>query len=380
MASAPTLGHAPALDGLRGVAVLCVLVHHLDWPYVGGGFLGVDVFFALSGFLITTLLLEDHAARGEVALGEFFARRALRLYPALCGLVILSIASAWWRPDVGPGRISAVATSVLLFFSNWFLIADSRSWVGGMGPTWSLSVEVHFYLAWGVAVWWLTRRRAANLTRLSQLALAIALGSALWRIWVWQHSPDINRPYCGTDTRLDALFLGVLAALVRLAHLAGQPLWLARLGRPGVAALEALLIAVGAVLVSTLSLRSPAAYLGGFGAAGAASALVILVVLLNPHSRLAGPLRLPWLRWFGRISYSLYLWHLPIAKFATPERLAHYHVPSPLIEPTRFALAITVASLSYYGIERHFLHRGPRRPAAGGLETIEPVLTPLPKP
>lgn len=361
------------------MAVLCVLVHHLDWPHVTGGFLGVDVFFALSGFLITTLLLEQHAARGEVALGEFFARRALRLYPALCVLVLISIASAWWRPEVGTGRASAVATAVLLYFSNWFLIADSHSWMGGMGPTWSLSVEVHFYLAWGLTVWWLTRRREARTTLLSRIAVAVALGSAVWRIWIWKHAPDASRPYCGTDTRLDALFLGVLAALVRLRHLEGAPLWVAGLGPRGVAALETLLVATFAVLLVTLTQFHPAAYLFGFGAAGAASALVILIVLLNPHSRLAGPLRSPWLRWFGRISYSLYLWHLPIARFATPERLEHYHVPAPLIEPARFALAVAVAALSYYGVERHFLHRGPRRPASGGIEPIEPVLAPLPK-
>lgn len=376
---APPLAHAPALDGLRGVAVLCVLVHHLDWPHLTGGFLGVDVFFALSGFLITSLLLAGHARRGEVPLGEFFARRALRLYPALCGLVIVSIVSAWWRPEVGAGRISSVATSVLLFFSNWVLIADSRAWMGGMGPTWSLAVEVSFYVGWGLLVWWLTRRREARLGLLVRIAAAIALGSAAWRIWIWQHAPDATRPYCGTDTRLDALFLGVLAALARIRHAQGEPIALAQLGPRAVAAVEALVVAVFAVLVITLTNHSPGTYLFGFAAAGAGSALVIVLVLLNPHSHLARPLQAPWLRWFGRISYSLYLWHLPIAKIATPERLAHHHVPAALVEPLRFALAVVVGALSYYGIERHFLHRGPRRPASGGALPLEPVLTPLPK-
>jgi hypothetical protein len=131
--------------------VLAVMLHNCGAPGFQGGFLGVDIFFALSGFLITTLLLEDHVRRGTIALAAFFWRRVLRLYPALVVLIAAVALSSLARPEVDASRVWLVVVSNLFYFSNWVLAADTRAWAGGTAHTWSLAVEVHFYVGVGAA-------------------------------------------------------------------------------------------------------------------------------------------------------------------------------------------------------------------------------------
>jgi len=354
------LGHARVLAGLRGVAVLTVVGHNLDLPWMQGGFFGVDIFFALSGFLITTLLLEDHAQHGSVALREFFHRRFLRLYPALVVLVAASAFSSLLRHDVSPERVALVAASTLTYFSNWLQIYDHQAWVGGLSHTWSLAVEVHFYLLWAVTLALAIQRWGLQLKPLVALALGIAVTSELWRVAVWASQVDPAHAYAGTDTRLDSLFLGVVAALFRFKFVAdptASPV--ARLTRRSVRTIE-LLIAIGiGWLICQTPQFSPVALLGGFGLVGGATALVILTTLSNPHSILAGPLQTRALGWFGQISYSLYLWHVPAKKIITASRMARFGQGPWLVDVARVLASIALALASYYCIERVF--RRPRR-------------------
>jgi peptidoglycan/LPS O-acetylase OafA/YrhL len=358
------LGYSPTLDGIRGVAVLAVVgTHqHLDW--LRGGYFGVDIFFALSGFLITTLLLEDYAQRGSISLRTFFVRRFFRLYPAFVVLVAISALSSILRNEVGLDRVALVVASTLAYQSNWLFIADPHSWIGGLGHTWSLAVEVHFYLIWAVTLAWAVRRWGLRLQHLLVFALAVAAVSELWRIIVWATTTHPAHAYSGTDTRLDSLFLGVAAALIRFQYLAdpaANPIL--RLTRWGVRCLELALALGVAWLLHDTPRIAPLAFLGGFGLVGGATALLILTTLLSPHSILSRPLQTGLLVWFGQISYSLYLWNQPVTKLLTAERLARFGQGAWFIDVVRFAVSVALAVVSYYGVERVFLRRRPSLPA-----------------
>jgi len=353
--AAPSLGHQPALDGIRGLAVLVVLFHNLGWPGFTGGFFGVDMFFALSGFLITTLLLEDHRRAGGISLRNFFLRRFLRLYPALVVLMAFAAVSVMFDPrSVSVGRVATVSASVLGYWSNYLVIADPSAWVGGLNHTWSLAVEVHFYIIWALVVVWVTRRRGSDWRMLARVAVAIGLGSALWRAGQWGRGADSTWLYAGTDMRLDAVFLGALAGLLRWAQLSEGEI-LPRLGVRQVRLLEALAVALLAFLITTVTKESPRSSLGGFAAAGAATGVLILTALLCPGSAMARIASWRVLTWFGQISYSLYLWHVPVGKLFSLERLAARGFSPISAELVRAGASVALAAGSYYCIERYFL-------------------------
>lgn len=353
----PRLGRQPALDGIRGVAVLVVLGHNLGWGWLRGGFFGVDMFFALSGFLITTLLLEEYSRTGGISLGRFFVRRGLRLYPALVVLVAFSVASVFvFHPPVAAPRVTLMAVSVLGYFSNWVLALDSHAWAGGMGHTWSLAIEVHFYILWALIVVAVTRRRGADLWLLGGLAFSIALVSGLWRAVAWRMGWEASYLYADTDARLDSVFLGAGVALLRLGHFNDpQASPLRHMNRWTIWSFETACIAVLATLVYTVRQSAPTAYLGGFGVAGGATALLILTTQLSKHSFVAKAAALPVLAWFGVVSYSIYLWHVPVGKVLPAEKFAALGLPPMAVEMLRAAIVVVIAAGSYYGIERYFL-------------------------
>ncbi|HWA28199.1 MAG TPA: acyltransferase [Lacunisphaera sp.] len=354
---APRLGHQPALDGIRGLAVLVVLCHNLHWPGFKGGFFGVDMFFALSGFLITTLLLEDHARSGRISLRRFFLRRFFRLYPALVVLMAFSAISVWFDPRaVSAGRVATVTASVLAYWSNYLVIANPAGWLGGLNHTWSLAVEVHFYLIWAILMGWITARWGRDCRILGLIAAGFAAGSVLWRLFQWSRGAGETWLYAGTDMRLDAIFLGALAGLLRWAHLARSegpvaPDMDPRLIRTA----EGVAIGVLVFLITTVPQKSPLPSLGAFAAAGAATSLLILTVLLHRGSLLAAVVSWPVLAWFGQISYSLYLWHVPVGKLFSLERLAAHGVPLVAAQLVRVGVSVAIAAGSYYCIERYFL-------------------------
>lgn len=355
--AAPPLGPQPALDGIRGVAVLVVLFHNLGWAGFKGGIFGVDMFFALSGFLITTLLLEDHVRAGRISLRRFFWRRFFRLYPALVMLMAFSAVSVLFDPRAVPlSRVATVAASVLGYWSNYLVIADPDAWMGGLNHTWSLAVEVHFYVIWSLVLVGVTQRRGRDWRMLALIAAGLAATSALWRGMAWGLKWDSHWLYAGTDMRLDAVFLGALAGLLRWGHLAGsERRILPALGPGPVRAGELLTIAVLVFLVMRVDKESPLSSLGGFAVAGGATGLLILAALLYPGSLVARVASWSLLAWFGRISYSLYLWHVPAGKLFSVERLGKFGLPAVPAELVRALASIALAAGSYYCIERYFL-------------------------
>ncbi|MGI8808548.1 MAG: acyltransferase family protein [Acidimicrobiales bacterium] len=308
-ASPGELGYRPALDGLRALAVLVVAAYHAiihlgseAWArqWIPGGFLGVDVFFVLSGFLITTILVQEHARHGAISLRSFYARRALRLLPAVGALMLVhGLLAVVGGADLGlEGRtVAAVVTYTL----NWVL-AGGGEVAAGLGHLWSLSIEEQFYLAWPVVLLLALRRRRATGLIVAAAGIGIIWATGV-RAWLWLHDAGWGAIYVRTDARMDELLMG---ALLALAFRRGWQL--PRKGRYlGVAGLAVLLVCALTVPVDNGWLFVG----GGFTVVGLAS--VLLVASLLDHD---GPLTRAF-AWrgaaqVGRASYSLYLWHVPV--------------------------------------------------------------------
>jgi peptidoglycan/LPS O-acetylase OafA/YrhL len=342
------LGHSPALDGLRGIALVLVLIYHFTG--VGGplpgGWSGVDVFFVLSGFLITALLLDERRLHGRVALGRFYARRGLRLLPALLvmlvvwsGLLLAFHDSTWLGATPNGGKrggpidvlpaLGHVAL-VLTYGINWL----SALWHGyaPLGHLWSLAVEEQFYLVWPATLLLVLRLPAAKRV---WPVLALAATSAALPFFLYDGGAGKNRIYFGTDTRAVGLLLGATAALIwHRRRSRGLP---ARL--PGVRAWTGLAF-VGGVGVYLANL--PVKFLLAPALLGLAVAQVVPYLIDHPTSILGRGLSARALVWVGKRSYGLYLWHYLWATWTHP-------LPTSIALPLGVAgtLACTVLSWRY---------------------------------
>ena len=300
------------LDGLRALAIVAVLVFHLDPSWLPGGFLGVDVFFVVSGFLITVLLVRERTTTGSLDLPGFWSRRARRLLPALLVCVPASVLLARLSEGdllVGIGRQVVGAGT---FTSNWLEIGAGSDYFAATSPQllmnlWSLAVEEQFYLLWPLAVLGLLA-----LTRRPEARAAVALGLAALSaaLMAWHLDPDSpTRVYYGTDTHVMGLMLGAALAFAWAApHRAWttSAWWAAHRRHVAVAALVTLLglMALGGE-DSALTFR------GGILLASLATTALVLVVVERP-GRLRAVLELPAARWVGARSYGIYLWHWPV--------------------------------------------------------------------
>lgn len=321
-----TLGHRPSLDGVRGVAILMVLLgHSQDQPgLIRGGTVGVTLFFALSGFLITAILAEELRDAGRIKLVRFYLRRALRLLPAL-GVLVAAV-GIWMALRGQMAAIAGDALPVLFYFGNW--VNASGGDVGLLSHTWSLSVEEQFYLVWPagllIATW--TRRPMAWVAILTVALIA-------FRLILFVGGAPADRLEAGTDTRGDALLLGCLAALAATRG------WLPR--RPGLT-----LGLAASALAATLLIQNPAMQAWGYSAAALASVAVVWGTAAGERSLLS------WapLAFLGRISYGLYLWHFPIRG-----ELYVTDLPLALRAGLMLGLTLLAALASWRFVEQPFL-------------------------
>jgi peptidoglycan/LPS O-acetylase OafA/YrhL len=374
----------PALDGVRGIAVVLVMLVHagnalwLDaqtWLAQGGA-LGVHLFFVLSGFLITTVLLDEADRRGGIDLRAFAGRRARRLVPALVALLLVLAALAALRPRLEFGLIGSSAIYVLTFASNWQINGHAypmlQHWFGPDGMsvevfhTWSVAIEVHFYIVWAISLW-LAVRRHWSLRRITALTAAAVVALAVARAVAYLCGVSWLTLYFMTWSRLDAPLVGALAALgVRAGWLARRPDRLTRAGTVGIVALVVVAFATNWSL--------PALPLGLYTVLAIGGAATVAAVVVAPRSGLARALSWRPLLWLGTVSYSLYVWHYPV--FWTVQR-RHLAWPEPLPVLLGVAVALAVAAASYRWIEQPFLRRtrrtAPASPPAPDLRLDEAV-------
>ncbi len=365
-ASHTRLAYLPALDGVRACAVVAVMMFHGGIPHMDGGFMGVDAFFVLSGFLITSLLIGEWRQTLTIKLGAFWARRARRLLPALL-LMLLFV--AFFASVVVPkgtyGALRLDALATLLYVSNWhFILVNSNYFneTAASSPllhTWSLAVEEQFYVVWPLvvlAVMHFTR----SLRVLFALCCAAAIASATWMYVVYNGGLNTNRAYLGTDTRAQCLFIGCALAvgLVLVSHRSHEEGRLAKgeLWRPkssvgtGLCAGIGIAGAAAAVLLWTLTTSvSSLPYSGGFFLIGLAVAGVILSAVAAPRSLVPRLLSLSPVRYVGRISYGLYIWHWPIFIWLDHARTGLYGYQ---LFAARVLVTFAVSVVSFHLVER----------------------------
>ncbi len=371
------LPHLAGLDGLRGIAVLAVLAYHAGFDQAPGGFLGVEVFFVISGYLITALLLAEHRRRGRIDPLRFWLRRARRLLPALFFLLGATLAFVVVAVPDEIARLRTDAVAALAYVTNWHLIAGDQSYFETVGrPSlfmhlWSLAIEEQFYLLWPVvlALVLMAGRRAGL-----AFALVGAIGSAAWMAILFDPGTDPSRVYYGTDTRLTGLLLGAALAFVWVPVMAiGEDgtaiprLWTShRVGR--------LLDLVGAVGLAGLGLSfvgadafEPFLYRGGLALVAIATTALIAAAV-HPRGRVGRLMDRGPMRWIGTRSYAIYLWHWPIFTLTRPDLDVTLDPASLLV--LRLGLTAIAAEISYRLVETPIRGGAPgrawKRPAPGG--------------
>ncbi|OAP42494.1 hypothetical protein AU381_14985 [Sinorhizobium glycinis] len=318
----------PALDGLRAVAVIAVVAFHCRLPLTGGGSIGVDLFFVLSGYLITSILRSEITETGTVSLARFYWRRALRLWPPLLLMLAAYVAVA---PTLFPARDAIIDTAIAATYLTDYAMAFWHEPLM-IGHTWSLSVEEHFYLLWPLVI---LATRALSQLALARFLIVAFVAATAWRIadsLIWQ---DWYRTYYRFDTRMSGLMLGGLIAVMPWRP---KPETAAMIGR-----LAAYVLIIGLLMAP---FRSPAFIGWGGMVVDLAAGGLILSVFSAEATKLHRFLTLRPLVYLGVISYSVYLWHYPMA------RLLRYDLPSGVAFLLVAGCSIAVAALSYELVEK----------------------------
>ena len=347
------IGHFSALDGLRGLALLGVLFFHAN-GVLPGGYLGVDLFFVLSGFLITSLLLAEHAKTGKIALSAFWVRRARRLFPAL--LSLMPAIAAYARFVAAPSELAnlrADAIATLAYVANWRTILLHKSYwdlfahPSPLEHTWSLSIEEQFYVVWPILVALALRRGSRKTVLVMSIALlALSIAATL----VLFDPENVSRVYLGTDTRASAILAGAIFAC------------LATPGAKSSAVVTRALDGAGFVAIALLAwawwnLRGedPFLYHGGFWVTELACLALIACAIRAENGWIARLLSLKPLTLVGTVSYGAYLWHWPVDVLVTSDRV---HLRGLSLLALQIAITFAIAAVSYVALERPIRRNG----------------------
>jgi len=324
MAAKRGIQYIPAIDGLRALAVIAVMFYHLGFSWIPGGFLGVDLFFVISGYVITRLLLDSIAQSGGLDLRGFYIARARRLLPALLFTVITTtIAVGIWAPDTIKRFITDLPFS-LTGTMNWWLVARHQDYFESIGRppllqhTWSLAVEAQFYLIWPLILYFILKRLGKNRIPFAALTIAAASGITLLLVSFSldaSNSSKVSHVYFGTDTHSIGLFLGAALAVS----------WIPQNFTTSVAKnAQNFIDGVGVIgfigILATflfIDETKPTLYKIAFPLAGIFGAAIIMSVV-HPASRFAPILQHPILIWIGERSYAMYLWHWIIFQVTRP--------------------------------------------------------------
>ncbi|MCC3371703.1 acyltransferase family protein [Cohnella sp. REN36] len=355
------LRYMPGLDGLRTVAVMAVIAYHLGFGWASGGLLGVGVFFVLSGYLITDLLVAEWQREKRIDLRQFWLRRARRLLPAMllvmvAVLIVLAVIDRSRLPALQGDVWSAVT-----YTSNWYLIFHQVSYFESFGPPspfghlWSLAVEEQFYLLWPLAMI-LGLKFAPRRGRLALAILGAAAVSAIAMALIYEPGSDPSRVYYGTDTRAFGLLIGAALALIWPSGKLQD-----NLTRSGKRLVDLIgLAGLAAVLIMMVRIDEYDAFLypGGMVLLSIATALVV-AALVHPGGRIGGWLGWKPLRWLGVRSYGIYLWHYPVIVLTNPS--VDTSGPNVWRSLLQVGLSIGLATLSYKYVEDPIRRGGLRK-------------------
>lgn len=343
----PPDNYYPRLDGLRGVAILLVLLYHCGFLQFKGGFIGVDIFFTLSGFLITSMLLAEYEKNGSIKLKKFYMRRFIRLFPALCFILLFYevLDIVFYKPFRHIIEIVAALTyclNLFLAFSHDLLIDKIHI---DAGHLWSLSIEEQYYFVWPLLLLLLLNATQRRSSLLFVISIPLCL-SVFARCYLVMHHAGLFRVFFGSDTRIDNLMLGSLAAIFcQLFQTPEDSLleWCAYVGWFGLF-----------LIVLTGREEQPEILSLGFTLVGVCTLAILMPAVYLRKNILANSLLdLSFLKWTGKLSYSLYLWHYPIIKLIRKEHIG-------FLWGWRFyaagiGLSYATAALSYYAVEMPFL-------------------------
>jgi peptidoglycan/LPS O-acetylase OafA/YrhL len=350
-------GRVAGLDGLRTVAVVLVIVYHVEPGPLPGGSIAVDVFFTLSGFVITRLLIAEYARTGGIGLRRFYRRRWLRLGPALltmCAVTAL-LSLALPLPLFDGAWTAAVLAAVSVV--NLVRAGESGPYSDLTAPlshTWSLGVEEQFYLAWPLLFLLFLRHTTAR--KVLAWVAALCVLPLLWRLALWDPTAA-HRIYNGPDTRADQLLIGALLAVLLARLHADDPRlallrrWAGRLCWPALALLG---LVAWQIPIADTSAWNPVWYTAGFMVAALLTATVVAALDLVPGSWPSRLLSIGALAWTGRnLSYGMYLWHYPAIRL-----LSDLGVADDQLLPMGMVATVAAALASYALVERPLLRRG----------------------
>ncbi len=342
-----------SLDGVRAISVVAVLLYHAEPGWLTGGFLGVEVFFVISGYLITALLLGEHHRSKRLDLKRFWVARARRLLPAL--YLMLLVTATWWLVFLSDdiGRLKGQFVAALTYVSNWYLIVQGVSYFErGARPSplihlWSLAVEEQFYLVWPLVLLALLVVFRGRLRPVLYVVLAGVLASTVWMAWLYEPT-DPSRAYYGTDTRAAGLLLGAAVAIMWRPWESGRRPHRRRGNLADGVGVSMLGVLVVAFALSTE--RGAFLYRGGFLLVSAATALLIACCATNSNRVLRAGLGWAPLVWIGQRSYGVYLWHWPIFVLLT-DGVFGGAFDGITLQVARFVATFAVAAASYRYVE-----------------------------
>jgi len=351
----------PGLDGLRAIAVLAVIFFHLGFGWAPGGLLGVGIFFTLSGYLITDILLGQFARRGAIHLGRFWLGRARRLLPALFLMLLIVIAWVTILGPAQPDQFRKAVVSAIFYVNNWQQIAANVSYFARFAPEqplnhlWSLSVEEQFYIFWPfillVGLRFIHEREDNGLRpKLALWTLALAIASSILMAVLYHPSLDPSRIYYGTDTRAAGLLFGAALAMVWPSRrLSKRITFKARRNLDVMGWIGLLIIAI---MIWRTGEFSQFLYRGGFVVLSLATVMV-LMPLAHPACKLGNIVGCKPLRWIGVRSYGIYLWQTPVIVITSPQG---HHGQSLIRDILQIAAIFIIASLSWRFVEEPIRH------------------------
>ena len=330
------------LDGLRGVCSLAVLLYHCEPRLFPGGYFALDVFFVISGYIISLTLLKEYSRTGTISVAGFYRRRAFRILPALLAAVLGVLLLGWflgeaWAPRQSRREEWIEAATAITGTMNWFAAFDHRRW-GFLTHTWSISLEEQFYLLWPLTLLLLLRGRKAKFIPAVLLGLTLLCFS--WRAYLASVGATPERLYLGFDTRLDALMLGCLLGVIGTASVPR-------------ALLRRWPIPAAALILLWLfsSWKEPWLGFGGFTLIALLS-FWLVAKAVEGGGAMARFLELKPVQWMGVRSYSLYLWQVPLIGV-----VGLFALPQPVAGGAIFLLTLIAGEISYRLFERPFVRR-----------------------